>query len=103
PGRELVLVLLVVLEGEQPVRRDRARHYGGDLGVVAAWRRHLQPFVDGVFAQRGDHLLTDRGQRALRDVLADQIDRRHQRLGLNREQPGRPGEGIAVGLGIYFD
>ena len=63
----------------------------------------VQALVDGVLAQRRHDLFARRGQRALRDVLADKVDRRDQRLGLDRKQSGRPGEGVAVGLGVDLD
>ena len=36
-------------------------------------------------------------------MLADQVDRRHERLGLERQQPRGPGEVVAVGLGVDLD
>ena len=103
PRRELVLVLLVVLERQQPALGDRARDDRGDLGVVATGGGDLEAFVDRVLAERGDDLLAHRGQRPLGDVLADQVDRGHQRLGLDRQQPRRARERVAVRLGIDLD
>src|SRR5450755_871861 len=103
PRGELVLVLLVVLEREQLTSGDRAGHYRGDLGVVAAGRGHLKALVGWVLAERDDHLLPYRGQRACRNVLADQVNRRDQRLGLDRQQPSRTRERIAVGLRVDRD
>ena len=41
-GRELILVLLVVLEGEQPSRGDRTGDDRSDLRIVAAGRRRSE-------------------------------------------------------------
>src|SRR5579875_3716443 len=84
PRRELVLVLLVVLESEQPPLRDRARDDGRDLGILPARGGELQPLAGGVLAERGDDLVAHRRERAIRDVLADQVDRSDQRLRLDR-------------------
>ena len=59
--------------------------------------------MDRVLAERGDDLLAHRRQRALGDVLADQVDRRDQRLGLDRQQPRRTRERVAVRLGVDLD
>src|SRR5205085_8177243 len=56
PGRELVLVLLVVLEREHPAPGDGPGDDGGDLRVVAAGARDLEPLFGGVLAERGDDL-----------------------------------------------
>ena len=43
------------------------------------------------------------GQRALGQVLADEVDRRDERLGLDGQQAGRAGEVVGVGLGVDLD
>ena len=63
----------------------------------------MQALLHRVLAERGDDLLARRGQRALRDVLADQVDRGDQRLGLDRQQPRGRAEVVAVGLGVDLD
>ena len=65
--------------------------------------RHLQALLHRVAAERGDDLLARRGQRALGDVLPDQVDRRDQRLCLDRQQSRRAVEVVAVGLGVHLD
>ena len=75
----------------------------GHVGVVGAGRRHLQALVHRVLAEGRHDLLAGGRERALREVLADQVDRRHQRLGLDRQQPGGPVEVVAVGLGVDLD
>ena len=100
---ELVLVLLVVLEREQPPGGDRAGDDGRDLGIVAARGGDLKSLVGRVLAERGDDLLADRGERAFGDVLADQVDRGDQRLRLDGQQPRRAGERVAVRLGVDLD
>ena len=57
----------------------------------------------GVVAQRGDDLLARRCEAALGQVVAEQVDRRDQRLRLERQQPGGTREVVAVGLGIDVD
>ena len=42
-------------------------------------------------------------QAALRQVVAEEVDRRDQRLRLERQQAGRAGEVVAVGLGVDLD
>ena len=59
--------------------------------------------MDGILAERGHHLVAHRGQRALWDVLADQVDRGDQRLGLDRQQAGGARERVPVRLGIDLD
>ena len=78
---------------------DRARH----ARVIAVRLRDLQALLHRVLAERRDDLLPRRGERALGDVLADQVDRRHQRLGLDRQQARGPVEVVAVGLRVHFD
>ena len=78
---------------------DRAR----DVRVVAGGRRHLQALLHRVLAERRDDLLARGGQRALGDVLADQVDRRDQRLRLDRQQARRAVEVVAVGLRVDLD
>ena len=36
-------------------------------------------------------------------MIAEQVDRRHQRLGLQGQEPGRAREVVAVGIGIDQD
>ena len=92
-----------MLDLEQPVLGDRAAHHAGDLRVVALGGGDLQALLGRVLAERVHDLLARAGQRALGQVLADQVDRRHQRLGLQRQQPGGAGEVVAVGLGVDLD
>ena len=101
---ELVLVLLVVLDRSRPPVGDRARHHARDLGVVALRGRDLEALGGRVLAERVHDLLVARGgQRALGQVVPDQVDRGHERLCLEREQPRRPGEIVAVGLRVHLD
>ena len=100
---ELVLVLLVVLELEHPLGGDRLVDDARDLGVAAAGRGDLQPLLGGVVAERLDDLLAGALQAALRQVVAEEVDRRDQRLRLQRQQPRRAGEVVAVGLGVDLD
>ena len=65
--------------------------------------RDLQALLHRVLAERRDDLLARGGERALGDVLADQVDRRHERLRLDRQQPRGPVEVVAVGLGVDLD
>ena len=102
-GGEQVLVLLVVLELEQPLLGDRAAHHLGHLGVVAGGGGDLEALGRRVPAQRRDDLLARGGERALRNVVAQQVDCRDQRLCLQRKQAGRLGEVVAVGLGVHLD
>ena len=67
-----------------------------------AWAT-CEALLHRVLAERLDDLLARRGQRALRQVLADQVDRRDQRLRLDRQQARRAGEVVAVGLGVDLD
>src|SRR5579863_637655 len=76
----LVLVLLVVVELEEDVSLDRARDYARDVGVVGADVSDLQALLHRVAAERGDDLLACRRKGSLRQVLADQIDCRDERL-----------------------
>ena len=101
--RQLILVLLVVLELDHPAFDDRVGHQARHVGVIAAGARHLQPLLHRVLAKRRHDLLPRRGQRSLRNVLADQIDGRDQRLGLNRQQSRRAVEVVAVGLRVDLD
>ena len=54
-------------------------------------------------AERLDDLLAGALQAALRQVVAEEVDRRDQRLRLQRQQPRRAGEVVAVGLGVDLD
>ena len=100
---ELVLVGLVVLQAQQVAGDDRLRRHPSDDRVVATLRGDLQPLLHGVGPQRGDDLLARAGQRALGEVLADQVDGGDERLGLDRQQPRRPREVVRVGLGVDLD
>ncbi len=100
---ELVLVLLVVLELENPAGADRLVDLARDLGVAAAAGGDLQPLLGGIVAERGDDLGAGALQAALRQVVAEEVDRGDQGLGLERQQPRRAGEVVAVGLGVDLD
>ena len=100
---ELVLVLLVVLDLQHAALGDRARHDPGDLGVVALRGGDLEAVGGGIVAERVHDLLARRAQRALGQVLAHQVDRRRQGLGLEGQEPRRAGEVVPVGLGIDLD
>ena len=54
-------------------------------------------------AERLDDLAPRGLQPGLRQVVAEEVDRRHQRLRLEREQPGRTREVVAVGVGVDLD
>ncbi len=54
-------------------------------------------------AERADDLLAGADQPALRQVVAEQVDRRDERLRLERKQAGRAREVVAVGLGVDLD
>ena len=54
-------------------------------------------------AERLDDLLPGADQAALGQVVAEEVDRRHQRLRLQREQARGPREVVAVGLGVDLD
>ena len=89
-----------VLEAEQPAVVHRPLDRVGD--VVGDRRRgDLQALLDGVVPERGDDLLARAAQLGLGEV--EQVDRRHQRLGLDRQQPRRAVEGVRVGLGVDLD
>jgi hypothetical protein len=63
----------------------------------------VEAVVGGVLAERVHDLLARRGERALRQVLADQVDGSDERLGLQRQQARRPREVVAVRLGVHLD
>ena len=84
---EVVLVLLVVLELEHVVRLDRLVD-GADHRRVVAARGDLEPLLGGVVAERVDDLRAGGLQAGLRQVVAEEVDRRDQRLRLQRQQPG---------------
>ena len=100
---ELVLVLLVVLEVEHAAAGDRLVDDLGDFGVAAARRGDLEPLLGGVVAEGFDDLGAGALQAALGQVVAEEVDRRDQRLRLERQQAGRAGEVVAVGLGVDLD
>ena len=54
-------------------------------------------------AEGFDDLLAGALQAALGQVVAEEVDRRDQRLRLERQQPGRAGEVVAVGLRVDLD
>ena len=83
---ELVLVLLVVLEVEHAAAGDRLVDDLGDFGVAAARGGDLEPLLGGVVAERLDDLRAGALQAALRQVVAEEVDRRDQRLRLERQQ-----------------
>ena len=72
-------------------------------GVVAAGRGELEALLGRVGAERRDDLLARGGERALGQVLADEVDGGDQRLGLDRQQPRRAGEVVRVRLGVDLD
>ena len=78
---------------------DHARH----RGVAAAGGGDLQPLLGGIVAERLDDFLARLLQVGLRQVVAEEVDRRDQRLRLQRQQPRRAGEVVAVGLGVDLD
>ena len=82
---------------------DRARHHARDLGVVALGGRDLEALLGGVLTECVDDLLARGGERALREVLADQVDRGGERLRLERQQPRGAREVVPVGLGVHLD
>ena len=92
-----------MLDLEQLALGDRAAHHAGDLGVVALGGGDLEAVDGRVAAQRVHDLVARGGERALGQVLADEVDRRHQRLRLERQQPRGAGEVVAVGLGVDLD
>ena len=53
--------------------------------------------------ERRDDLAAGADQAALGQVVAEEVDRRDQRLRLQRQQPRRPAEVVAVGLGVDLD
>ncbi len=63
----------------------------------------LEPLPGRVVAQCLDDLLAGRPQARLRQVVSEQVDRRHQRLRLQRQQARRAGEVVAVGVGVHLD
>src|SRR5829696_9035786 len=100
---ELVLVLLVVLEVEHPAAGDRFIDDLGDFGIAAARGGDLQPLLGGIVAEGLDDLGAGALQAALRQVVAEEVDRRDQGLGLERQQAGGAGEIVAVGLRVDID
>ena len=99
---ELVLVLLVVVELEDPASLDRVVDGAHDLGIVPPGG-DLEALLGGVMTQRSDDLLARGGQAGLRQMIAEQVDRRDQRLRLQRQQPGGAGEVVAIGVGVDLD
>ena len=67
--------------------------------AVVIWR----PSAAGSWPSASTIFWRARGERALGQVLADQVDGGHERLGLERQQPRRAGEVVAVGLGVHLD
>ena len=100
---ELVLVLLVVLELEDAAGADRLVDRRARPRRRRRYRGDLQPLLGGIVAERADDLGAGGLQAALRQVVAEEVDRRDQRLGLERQQPRRAGEVVAVGLGVDLD
>ena len=66
-------------------------------------RCDLEAVLRRVLPERVDDLLPRRFERALGDVLADQVDRRDQRLGLQRQEARRAREVVAVRLRVHLD
>src|SRR6202035_1978776 len=63
----------------------------------------LQPLLNRIRAQRAHYLRSCRTERALRNVLADQVNGRDQRLGLDGQQARGPRERVAIRLRIDLD
>ena len=82
---------------------DRLRDDARDGGVVGAGVGDLQALLERVGAERGDDLLARAGERALGQVVADQVDRGDERLGLDRQQARRAVEVVGVRLGVDLD
>ncbi len=90
------------MELQHPAALDRVVDGADHLGVVPS-RRDLEALLRGVVTQRGDDLLARRRQAGLRQMVAEQVDRRDQRLGLQGQQPRRPGEVLPVGVRVDLD
>ena len=99
---EGVLVLLVVVELEDAVEVDRLVDGPDHVRVVAAGR-DLEPLLGGVVAERLDDLPARGGEAGLRQVVAEEVDRRDERLRLERQEAGGPVEVVAVGVGVDLD
>ena len=99
---ELVLVLLVVLELEHPVRLDRLVDGADHRGVVAPGAIS-RPSSEGSWPSAATIFSRARLQAGLRQVVAEQVDRGDQRLRLERQQARRAGEVVAVGVGVDLD
>ena len=69
--------------------------------VLGLGRDDLQALVGGIEAERVDDLLARGAQVGV--GAADQVDRGHQRVGLDRQQPRRAVERVRVGLGVDLD
>src|SRR3954451_16734949 len=74
PARELVLVGPVVLELDESPSGDRLGDQARDLRVVGARGGDVQALAARILAERGDDLLARARQRALGEVLADEVD-----------------------------
>ena len=84
PLGELVLVLLVVVDREYALRPDRLVHLAGHVRVIATGGRDFEPLLGGVVAEGLDDL-PGAGETALRQVVAEEVDRRDQGLRLERQ------------------
>ena len=81
---------------------DRVVDGAHDVGVVPPGR-DLEALLGGVVAERGDDLLAGGAEAGLGQVVAEQVDRGHQRLRLQRQQARRAREVVAVGVGVDLD
>ena len=94
PECEADMDLLIGTAGNLPAiaaLEEGGGDYAGDPGVVAGGRGDLQALLHRVLAQGGDDLLARGGEGALGQVVADEVDRRDESLGLHREQAGGAG------------
>ena len=95
-----VLGLGPVLELEQPVLVHRQLDRVRDV-VVHDRGDDVQALLDRVEAERVDDLLARGAQLGVGEP--DQVDRRDQRLGLDRQQPRRAVERVRVRLRVDLD
>ena len=101
---ELVLVGLVVLEAQQVAGDDRlARPRGRPPSRRRLREAICRPCSIGSAPSAATIFVARAGQRALGQVLADEVDGGDQRLGLDGQQPRRAREVVGVGLGVDLD
>ena len=81
---------------------DRLVHGADHVRVVAAGR-DLEALLGRVVAERLDDLPPRGGKARLRQVVAEEVDRRHQRLRLERQEARGAVEVVAVGVGVDLD